>query len=62
MSIDCACTWSFVHSYYRDVVGETRTKKELEQQVETMGCEKFPALCDQLKDEYGVHPASVLIQ
>ena len=49
-------------SYYRDVAGERRTQQQLEQQVESMGGEKFPALCDQLNEEYGVHPASLLIQ
>lgn len=54
--------WSLEHSYYRDMVGETRTKGELEQTVEAMGGEKFPALCDQLYEQYGMHPATVLIQ
>lgn len=48
--------------FYRQVVGETRTKEELVQQVEAMGGEKFPALCDRLNEEYGEHPASLLIQ
>ena len=54
------CVVCCVHSYYRQAVGETRTKQELEQTVETRGGEKFPALCDQLAEEYGVHPASLL--
>ena len=57
-ALDRACT----RSYYRDVAGERRTQQQLEQQVESMGGEKFPALCDQLNEEYGVHPASLLIQ
>ena len=49
-----------VRSFYRQVAGETRTKRELEQQVETMGGWQFPALCDRLNQEYGAHPASLL--
>ena len=49
------------HRYYRQVVGETRTKQELEQTVETRGGEQLPALCDELAEKHGVHPASLLV-
>lgn len=53
---------SFVwYRYYRQVVGETRTKQELEQTVETRGGEQLPALCDELAEKHGVHPASLLV-
>ena len=64
----CCCTleieafmYMSARSFYRQVAGETRTKQELEQQVKTMGGLKFPALCDRLSEEYGAHPASLLI-